>query len=126
MLGMLALMPLSLAWVKRYQHGYYVYAGQRSRLETGTGDFYFYALKLFALGLLIGVVGALVMGVGVALASAVGGKGMGAVIGVLSIIGFYALYFVLLMPFAQSRLQNMVWGGTRSEALRFRSALKLG
>jgi len=75
-------------------------------------------------GLVIGIAGAIVMGVA-AVAGAAGGRGAGFVVGLLAMLGFYGLYFVVLLPFAQSRLQNLVWGGTRSEALRFRSSLKL-
>ena len=37
----------------------------------------------------------------------------------------YALMFIIALPYARSRLQNLVWGQTRSEALQFHSALRL-
>ncbi|HEV8689103.1 MAG TPA: YjgN family protein [Ideonella sp.] len=125
LLGGMALMPLSLAWVKRYQHGHYVYAGQRSRLEAGTGEFYFYALKLFGVGLLAGMASAIFMGVGFAATAVIGRKDLGFAVGMAAVVAGYAFYFVVLLPFAQSRLQNLVWGHTRSEALQCRSALRL-
>ena len=125
MLAVVVLMPLSLAWIKRYQHGHYVYAGQRSRLDAGTGEFYFYALKLLGVGLLIGIVTAIVIGVAMAGAAFIGNKALVGWFGIVGVIGGYACYFVVLMPFAQSRLQNLVWGGTRSEALQCHSALRL-
>ena len=44
---------------------------------------------------------------------------------VLGSLGMYAIYFALMLPFAQSRLQNLVWGHTRSQALHCHSQLKL-
>ncbi len=123
-------MPMALAWVKRYQHGHYVYAGQRSRLEAGVGAFYAYALKVFGVSLLVMVVGGIVMGV--AMAAAFAGAAMGAeksaafAIGMaLAGIVFYGAYFVVVMPYSQSRLQNLVWGHTRSDAVQCRSELRM-
>lgn len=125
-LAFAVLMPLALAWVKRYQHGHYRYAGQRSRLEAGTGSFYLYALKLFGLSLLVIVLFGVAVAAAIAIGAASGaGKGAGgvAIIGVT--LAFYAAWFIILLPFGQSRLQNLVWGGTRSQALRCRSGLRL-
>ncbi|MFO1338398.1 MAG: YjgN family protein [Burkholderiaceae bacterium] len=123
-------MPLALAWVKRYQHGHYVYAGQRSRLDAGVGAFYAYALKLFGVSLLVMLVGGIVMGVTMAVtfASAAATEGKSAVMAVgmaLAGIAFYGAYFVVVMPYGQSRLQNLVWGRTRSDALQCRSDLHM-
>ena len=40
-------------------------------------------------------------------------------------IAFYGAYFVVVMPYGQSRLQNLVWGRTRSDALQCRSDLRM-
>jgi uncharacterized membrane protein YjgN (DUF898 family) len=37
----------------------------------------------------------------------------------------YTLMFIIALPYGRSRLQNLVWGQTRSEALQFHSALRL-
>jgi uncharacterized membrane protein YjgN (DUF898 family) len=117
------LMPLALAWTKRYQHGHYLYAGQRSRLEAGTGSFYLYSLKLFGLSMLVT---ACFAGAVFAILTLGGGQGRGAAASVVvATIAFYLAWFVLLMPFGQSRLQNLVWGATRSQAVQCHSALRL-
>jgi uncharacterized membrane protein YjgN (DUF898 family) len=117
------LMPLALAWTKRYQHGHYLYAGQRSRLEAGTGSFYLYSLKLFGISLLVM---ACFGGAVFAIIASGGGRSTGAAASmIVATIAFYLSWFVLLMPFGQSRLQNLVWGATRSQAVQCHSALRL-
>lgn len=128
-LAMLLAMPLALAWVKRYQHGHYLYAGQRSRLEAGTGAFYLYALKVFGVTLLVGAAGAATAG-GLAAIGFVGtaaGAGEHFATGLLMVgmLAFYVAYFVIVLPYGQSRLQNLVWGRTRSQALQCHSTLRL-
>ena len=44
---------------------------------------------------------------------------------VIGMLAFYAGYFVIVLPYGQSRLQNLVWGRTRSQALQCRSGLRL-
>jgi uncharacterized membrane protein YjgN (DUF898 family) len=130
MLAMLVLMPLSLAWIKRYQHDHYHYAGERSRLEAGTGAFYLLVLKIIGVSLLVGLISAIAAGI-----VALGFGGVGAALdsgpqmmmvgGVIAVLIFYGTYFVFTMPYAQSRLQNLVWGQTRSQSLRCRSDLQM-
>jgi uncharacterized membrane protein YjgN (DUF898 family) len=120
--AMLALLPWSLALVKRYQHGHYAYAAQRSQLDASVGSFYVFALKCLLIGVAIMVVTGLAMWLGFRAA------GEGAVpslwIMLLPLIS-YGLFFLVLMPFGQSRLQNLVWGSTRSQSLRWHSELKM-
>jgi len=130
MFAMLLLMPLSLAWIKRYQHNHYHYAGERSRLEVGAGAFYMLVLKIIGVSLLVGMVGSLVAGVIVLGLGGIGaalGSGPQMMIagGVIAMLIVYGTYFVFTMPYAQSRLQNLVWGHTRSQALRCRSDLEM-
>lgn len=121
-LALAVMMPLALAWTKRYQHGHYLYAGQRSRLEAATQSFYLYALKLFGVSLLV--------------VAAFGGsvfvifklsqdKGMAMTALFIATMAFYAAWFVILLPFGKSRLQNLVWNATRSQQVQCRSALRL-
>lgn len=133
LLAMLAaslLAPLSLAWIKRYQHGHYTYAGQRGRLEAGTGAFYRLSLKIVGVMVLTFLaVGLLVGGsAGIVAATAEGPTSKQWIVLAMSagILIFYALMFIIALPYARSRLQNLVWGQTRSEALQFHSALCLG
>lgn len=128
--AMLALMPLSLAWLKRYQHNHYTYAGQRSQLDTGAGSFYGYVFKVIGVSLLVTVVSVVLIAILMFLVAGAGaltdmGPQAAMLAGVLGGLVFYGLYFVFTMPYAQSRLQNLVWGHTRSQSLRFGSALKM-
>lgn len=119
--AMLALLPLSLAWIKRYQHGHYTYAGERSQLTATTGRFYVFGLKCL---LIVVAIMALTGVVAWRSFSAMAEGATGPWVMLLPLVS-YALFFLVLMPFAQSRLQNLVWGHTRSQSLRFDSALKM-
>lgn len=132
LLAMLAaslLVPLSLAWIKRYQHGHYTYAGQRGRLEAGTGAFYGLSSKIVGVMLLTILAMGLLLGGGTAIVAATTEGQTSKQLIVLSmsagILVGYALMFIIALPYARSRLQNLVWGRTRSEALQFHSALRL-
>ena len=116
------MMPLALAWTKRYQHGHYLYAGQRTRLETGTGSFYVYALKVLGVSLLM--VGAFAAAV-FAIFKLSHGKGSAMTALFIATMVVYAAWFVILLPFGQSRLQNLVWNATRSEHVQCHSALRV-
>lgn len=123
------LVPLSLAWIKRYQHGHYTYAGQRSRLEAGTGAFYRLSFKIVGVMFLISLaMGLLVGGSAAFLAKTTEDPASNQSITLAvyaSMLAGYALMFVIALPYARSRLQNLVWGQTRSEALQFHSVLRL-
>jgi uncharacterized membrane protein YjgN (DUF898 family) len=113
-LGVL-LLPLSLALIKRYQHGHYAMAAQHTRLLAGPREFYLLGFKL--LGLLL-----LYIAVFVGLAAiSVSLKSMA--LFVLLALGFYLGLALLLAAFFSARLQNLVWNRTRSEELRFDSDL---
>jgi uncharacterized membrane protein YjgN (DUF898 family) len=122
-LAFAVLMPLALAWTKRYQHGHYLYAGQRSRLDAGTGSFYLYALKLFGVSLLL--LAAFAAAVFASFKLSHGKDSAMTALFIMTMV-FYAAWFVILLPFGQSRLQNLVWTATRSQQLQCRSALRLG
>lgn len=130
MLAGLALVPLSLAWIKRYQHGHYTYAGQRGRLEATTGAFYRLSFKVLGVTGLIFLIMVLA-GVLSAVATRGGAEDEPAAnLGIMvasfgAVLVAYALMFIIALPYARSRLQNLVWGQTRSEALQFHSALRL-
>jgi uncharacterized membrane protein YjgN (DUF898 family) len=127
-LAALLLVPLSLAWIKRYQHGHYTYAGQRSRLEAGTGTFYRLSFKIFGVMFLITLATGLLVGGGAAFLTASqepASKQSAMLTAFAGMLAGYALMFIIALPYARSRLQNLVWGQTRSEALQFHSALRL-
>jgi len=115
------LMPWALALVKRYQHGAYAYADQQTRLGVSTWRFYVLCLKGFAVVLLlvllfggIGLAVAVLIGAGVKPSPLLLGIGVGV---------SYLLLFALIAPYYTARLQNMIWVGTTSPALRFDSQL---
>lgn len=120
--AMLVLLPWSLALLKRYQHGHYAYAAQRSQLDAGVGSFYVFALKCLLIGVVIAGVTGLAMWLGFRSAGEGGAPGMWIML--LPLIS-YGLFFLVLLPFGQSRLQNLVWGSTRSQSLRWHSELKM-
>jgi uncharacterized membrane protein YjgN (DUF898 family) len=124
------LMPLSLALIKRYQHNGYRYANEVARLDLGLGAFYWLALKIVGIVLGLFAVAAIPLGLAAAGGAFGRGSGMGAgamVAMVLSAIAFFVAYlmmFAVVGPYATSRTQNMVWGGTASRRLRFASDLR--
>jgi uncharacterized membrane protein YjgN (DUF898 family) len=130
MFAALLVVPLSLAWIKRYQHGHYTYAGQRGRLEATTGAFYRLGFKVLGVTGLIFLIMVLA-GVLSAVATRGGAEDEPAAnLGIMvasfgAVLVAYALMFIIALPYARSRLQNLVWGQTRSEALQFHSALRL-
>lgn len=123
-LCMVVLAPWSLALFKRYQHNGYRIAGQHGRIELSTAKVYLLALKLIGVAFLPMCLLGLFMAVGASGARAGGSAQAGAVVLMgVGVVASYVLFFALLMPYGAARLQNLVWGGTRSEALTFRSAL---
>ena len=130
----MAVVALATPWfwalTKRYQHNGYRIANQHSRIALPTWRLYLLGLK----GVLIGMVPAVLAGV--ALAGIVGalgasgvlgsasGKAWRFVIGIASGVLFYLFLFVLIGPYFASRIQNMVWGATRSESISFVSQLR--
>lgn len=118
----LAVLPWCFARLKRYQHGNYLFAGERTELRAGTGAFYGLLARVAGLVLLVG---ALVVGV-VALLAWSGGPGMrmAAFFGVIAMM--YGLMPLVVVPYATAALQNLVWAHTRTRHTRFRSELRFG
>ncbi|MEK8051576.1 YjgN family protein [Ideonella sp. DXS22W] len=133
----LALAPLAtgLLWpwvafrMKRYQHAHYHWAGQTTRLDTTAGAFYgvnFRAGMVVVLPVfLVGVVAAILLP---ALSSHKQPAHTGAVV-FIGLMGMIALGYVTALIFGQAyllaRMQNLIWGHTRSDKLRFLSALEV-
>ncbi|MET0519602.1 MAG: YjgN family protein [Burkholderiaceae bacterium] len=115
---LMLLSPWALALIKRYQHGGYAYAGQRSELKLTTWRFYTLALK-FA-GLLLAPI--FLLGIVIALLIPLFRFGPG--VAFFLIGAGYLLMLALALPYGTARLQDLVWNGTQSAELRFHSALK--
>lgn len=123
MLAMLLLFPLGLAMIKRYQHGGYSYAAQQTRLEVPTRRFYGLGLKAVLLTLLPAALLGLLTAVLLPVLKAGGMQGPGLVLAAIALLLVYLLSFVLIGPYVATRLQNLVWNGTRSAELSFESKL---
>ena len=124
-LAALLLTPYLLARVKRYQHGHYQFAGDTTRLDAPVSAFYGLWLRASLVSLLplLLVVGGMVV-VLLPLDGATRRADSFAVsAGTVAVLLFYLLLFVLIQPFFTARLQNLVWGRTRSPRLRFESTL---
>ncbi|MFT7776488.1 YjgN family protein [Roseateles sp.] len=116
-------LPLVLAKVKHYQHNNYQLASQRAQMQVKTRRFYGLAFKTacWVLVPMLALIGTLLipdLRQWLTEHKVVGIVAMGGAIGV------YLLSFVLIGPFFNARLQNLVWNHTASEQLRFSSHLR--
>ena len=123
-LSMVLMGPWSLALFKRYQHNGYGIASQHSRADLPVGRFYLLSLKVIGIALLPTFLAGIVVAV-VAGASGISGKGsvLSVIVVTLGVVLGYLVFFSTVMPYVAARLQNIVWNGTRSEALTFNSQL---
>lgn len=121
----IVLLPLALARVKAYQHNHYQLGDQRLQMRIKTRRFYGLALKSAAIVVLPALaVGALFLLPPVRAAFAAGGNAWlgGAIVGGLGLV--YLLAFMLVGPFFNARMQNLVWTHSASEQIRFGSQLR--
>lgn len=137
-LAMVLMLPLTLARLKRYQHGHCQCAAEHSRIRAPTGAFYRLALGLVLavvglLGLLLVLVGATAPAslglrgwVGGAAPAAAGGS-LAGLVGVVAGGGLLLVavvaVVVVVLAFGQASLQNLVWGHTRTSRMRLDSHL---
>jgi uncharacterized membrane protein YjgN (DUF898 family) len=120
-----------LAWwnLKRYQHDHYGIGQLRTRLALGPGRLYWLALRV-ALMFVAALVVVFVVMVGLKFMS--GGatpeeepQSMAKVAITMAIgVSLWLLALLVPMPYATSRLQNLVWSNTSADALRFHSDLR--
>lgn len=123
-LCMVLLAPWSLALFKRYQHNGYRIAGQHSRVQLSGGQVYLLALKLVGMSLLPLALTVAIIAVAAGAAKFMGlPRGLAAAVLTAGIVLGYVVYFAMMAPYGAARLQNLVWSGTRSEALVFHSRL---
>lgn len=125
-LCMLLLAPWSLALFKRYQHNGYRIAGQHSHVRLSAARVYLLALKTLGVALLPAFAGVALVAVFAGLAHTMAAgpdRAMGILISGVGGVLAYMLMFAIVMPYGAARMQNLVWNGTRSEALAFRSQL---
>jgi uncharacterized membrane protein YjgN (DUF898 family) len=134
--AMAIVMALVVPWawwkLKRYQHDHLGLGQWRTRLGVGPGPFYRLSLAvtgMFLLGMLVVFIGAVVIGIvaGVAGRGALGGHAPSLLTTVLTMAAGIVIWMTMLLlplPYATSRLQNLVWSNTGCEALRFDSRLE--
>jgi len=127
-------LPAAFYGFKRYQHGNFGLGGERTQLTAKVGSFYVLGLKVFG----VYVLACVAFGLAFAGFAAVGlfqspGTTAGQTANLLApgLVGLVSVPVILLVgalifSFLQSRLQNLVWGNTRSAHIKFSSDLRLG
>lgn len=119
-LGTLTLVLLT-PWIhwrfKRYQHGHYRLGSEVTRLTTGFGEFYRTQLRIGGLGLLC----MLALGIGFAVLVPTVRRSPLLLAGLTPLA--YLAVSAVLGGYLLSRMQNLIWGHTRSDHIRFRSDL---
>ena len=121
-LAMTALSPWLLARIKRYQHAGYAFAQERTRLTASLGAFYGFSLRAMGVSFLCT---ALLAGLGLLVAAMLGGLSGAAVVMLPFLLALaYLVFPLVLVPYTTSRLQNLVWGHTCSQRIRFDSRLR--
>jgi uncharacterized membrane protein YjgN (DUF898 family) len=121
----IALLPLALAKVKAYQHNHYQLGNQRLRMQIKAMRFYGLALKTaawIAVPLLLAVALFMIPTVREVF-SPTGNKALALGLG-MGVVVAYLAGFVVVSPFFNARLQNLVWNHSASEQLRFASHLR--
>ena len=126
---MLAAAPALLWLMRRYQQGHLALGAEQTRFEVGVGRFYGLGLRVLGLAL----VAAFAAGLLAALFSIGGSRGSGSdeapslrdmLLTLVPVLMVFVVYQAAIGPYAISRLQNLVWNGTRSAHLHFDSSLR--
>ncbi|WP_396436107.1 YjgN family protein [Limnohabitans sp.] len=110
--------PWLMARMHAFQHSGYVFTAQRTALAQGkiTGPLYLIGLKLTGMVLALSLVAG-------GIAALLGfGAGPLVVFGVFGLI--YLAFPLVLLPYFKTRVQNLLWGNTRSEQLIIHSKLR--
>lgn len=128
LLVLVVMAPWASALLKRYQHQGYRIAGQHSSVQFPTRSVYAIGAKtvgIAAVTFFVAIMGTVVLGAVLALGltGKIDGKGNATYFGLAFMGLLYLLGGSIVLTFYTARLQNLVWGNTRSEALQFRSTL---
>ncbi len=118
MVVFMLLFPWLMARMHAYQHSGYVFTAEKTHLPVSslTGAMVVLGLKAFGLVLLV----SLFMGVGVVVLGSVGPMA-GLVVAAGSV---YLVFPLVLLPYWKTRMQNLVWGQTRSRHIALSSVLR--
>jgi uncharacterized membrane protein YjgN (DUF898 family) len=108
---------LRLMWrLKAYQHGHYRLGDEVTRLEVTLKDYEKVLMRIAGIFMLASMGGPAVAGV---LSAMLGPVGI-----LLGVLTFYAM-ILIWVGYRMARMQNLIWGGTRSEHIVFHSELLL-
>jgi uncharacterized membrane protein YjgN (DUF898 family) len=135
MLGLFMLLLPYIFWLmRRYQHNHYVVAAERSEFTVTVGAFYGVTLRtagitlLAALPMVAAITGLVALLMALGLRPSSGDSRNAATFmlyGVLGLVAATVVFQMLVWPYITSRMQNLVWNGTRSQHLSFESDLRL-
>jgi uncharacterized membrane protein YjgN (DUF898 family) len=135
LLVIVVMLPYLFWLLRRYQHQHYTLAAQRSQFYLPATAVYGVALRvlgLASLGMMLAA--AVVWAIFTALGTTVGlpgqvpddsNGGKLVIYALIASLAVTAVFQVLVRPYLISRMQNLVWNGTRSQHLKFESALRL-
>lgn len=116
--------PWSTALIKRYQHRGYRIAGERSGVVLRSRSVYFIGFKVLMLGVAALIAAVPLSGLLAWLLSGSADPKVWQSYCGIALIGLLYLFGAGgLLPYYASRIQNLVWGNTRSASLHFRSEL---
>jgi uncharacterized membrane protein YjgN (DUF898 family) len=132
MLLFAVVLPWLMFRIKRYQHGGYAFAQQRTELQLGARRFYGIYFKIFLVSLgalLAGVATLALLGWGLKTLGVLGGvlgspKAMAVLAPVVFMVLIYLFLPLVVAPYATAQLQNLIWSHTRSKHIRMTSALR--
>lgn len=130
--GVLALVafvatPWVLARVKRYQHRGYVVAAQQGDIRLKTNHVYGVFVKAFGTWILAVIaMAAVVIGLMALGPFSEASETTTSLLSMTPILASYLLYFALIVPLFTARFQDLVWNGTTSQDLAFKSDLRFG
>jgi uncharacterized membrane protein YjgN (DUF898 family) len=119
------LLPLFFWLIRRLQHSNYALGPERTRFSASLGSFYGLGFKAIGVSLLAILAVSLAVVVVAALMGAFQDTKAGAVVvAAVGIVVAYPLLFALAGGYWTARLQNLAWGRTASDRLRFTSTLR--
>jgi uncharacterized membrane protein YjgN (DUF898 family) len=127
----MALMPWLFLRLKRYQHGGYQLAQEKTQLHLGTGRFYWNICQVFLWSIAIIILFMLIGGF-FAMFFMLGSKffpsfdlngELKKIIFLVTFFVFYVFYLVVLTGYAKAKFQNLIWSNTGSANLQFNSSL---
>jgi uncharacterized membrane protein YjgN (DUF898 family) len=119
-----ALGPMWHQRLKRYQHDHSAFGTTPFRFSARVGDFYGIYGRALAVMVALGAIAGMTM-----LVFSIGAlrDGAGSVFAILLPVAFMAIFFAFVLlvgPYLQSRIQNLVWNHTTLGPHRFQSSLE--